>query len=318
MGTDIKPIILVTGGTGFAGSHLIEALLTQGYTNIFSTTFSPVDGTSSLLPADKYRQVDLSDAQATRTLFEEIKPDWVFHLASFAYVGKSFEKAKELFANNIGLQLNVLEAIREFVPQAKVLTIGSAEEYGVVTPPLEKINEMVPLTPVNPYAVSKVTQDLLSQSYFLSYKLQIIRARPFNHIGTRQTGDFVVPAFVKQIVAIEKGEQPTLKVGNLDAVRDFSSVQDVVRAYITLMEMGTVGEVYNIGSGKGILMKQVVEMLSKLASVPITVETDPSRMRPLDVPGLIADNEKIRALGWEPKTSVEQELQNVLEEWRKK
>lgn len=310
--------IVVTGGSGFAGSHLIEELLSLGYTNIYSTTFSQVDEKTALLPLDRYLQVDLSDTEATLNFFEKLKPTWVFHLASFAYVGKSFEKARELFSNNINLQLNVLDAVRTHCPQARVLTIGSAEEYGMVDRSIEKIDESVPLCPVNPYAVSKVTQDLLANSYFLSYKLNIVRARPFNHIGTRQTGDFAVPAFAKQIVAIEKGEQQSLRVGSLEAFRDFTSVQDMARAYILLMEKGIVGEVYNIGSGVGIQMKTVVEKLISFAKVPITVEVDPSRIRPLDAPGLIADNGKIGSLGWSPSVSIDSELQNVLEEWRKK
>jgi GDP-4-dehydro-6-deoxy-D-mannose reductase len=310
--------IVVTGGTGFAGSHLIEELLSAGYTNIYSTTFSPVEERAALLPLDRYLQVDLSNTEATQQFFEKIKPDWVFHLASFAYVGKSFERARELFSNNINLQLNVLDAVRAYCPQAKVLTIGSAEEYGMVDKTVEKIDEHVPLNPVNPYAVSKVTQDLLSQSYFLSYKLHIVRARPFNHIGTRQTGDFAVPAFARQIAAVEKGEQSSLKVGSLEAFRDFTSVQDMVRAYILLMEKGVEGEVYNIGSGVGVQMKAIVEKMISFASSPIPIEIDPSRIRPLDAPGLIADNKKIVALGWSQHVSIDSELQNVLEEWRKK
>ncbi len=310
--------ILVTGGTGFAGSHLIEELIKQGYSNIYSTTFSAPDASSQTLSPDRYVQVDLSNSEATNALFERVKPVWVFHLAAFAYVGKSFDKARELFSNNINLQLNVLDAVKQYVPQARILTIGSAEEYGMIDSNIEKIDESVPLNPVNPYAVSKVTQDLLAQSYFLSYKLQIVRARPFNHIGTRQTSDFAIPAFAKQIVAVEKGEQQVLKVGSLDATRDFTSVQDVVRAYILLMEKGEVGQVYNIGSGSGIQIKTVVEKLISLSTTAITMETDPDRIRPLDAPGLIADNRKIRALGWEPTVPIDTELANVIEEWRKK
>lgn len=316
--TGKQPTILVTGGTGFAGSHLIEALLAAGYTSIYSTTFSPPDPAVQFLPADHYVQVDLSDSEATQALFARIKPDWVFHLAAFAYVGKSFDRARELFSNNINLQLNVLDAIRSHCPEARVLTIGSAEEYGMVQPPKPTIDEETGLFPVNPYAVSKVTQDLLAHSYYLSYKLNIIRVRPFNHIGTRQTGDFAVPAFAKQIVAVERGEQQTIHVGKIDAIRDFTSVTDVVRGYILLMEKGEVGQVYNIGSGKGIVIKDLLEMMIRYSTRPMTIETDQGRIRPLDVPGLIADNGKIRALGWSPVIPIETELQNVIEEWREK
>lgn len=308
--------ILVTGGTGFAGTHLIKELLSQGMSDIYSTTMSDVDPTKALLPADHYKKVDLSDAEATASIVRELHPEWLFHLASFAYVGKSFEKARELFANNINLQLNVLEAVRVHSPTTRILTIGSAEEYGVIDPTLPSINENCPLNPVNPYAISKVTQDLLANSYYLSYKLNVIRARPFNHIGTGQTGDFAVPAFVKQIVAIERGQQDKLLVGNLTGVRDFTSASDTVKAYILLMQKGTVGEVYNIGSGIGIPMSDIVKMLTEMAQKPITVAEDPTRLRPLDVPKLIADNTKVRSLGWQPTTDIRPTLEQVLNEWR--
>lgn len=311
-----QPKILVTGGTGFAGSHLIEALLAHGYTDIYSTTFSSPDPKFQFLSPERYISVNLKEKQATAELIKHVKPDWIFHLASFAYVGKSFEKAEELFANNISLQLSLLDAIHAHAPTARVLTIGSAEEYGVVPSGTKRIDEHFPLNPVNPYAVSKVTQDLLANSYYLSYDMDIVRARPFNHIGTRQTGDFAIPAFVKQIVAIEEGKQAELLVGSLEATRDFTSVLDMVEAYILLMEKGVKGEVYNIGTGVGVQMKDVVTILCSLSTKPITIKQDPSRMRPLDVPALIADSSKIRALGWEPKQTLESVLEAVITEQR--
>lgn len=310
--------ILVTGGTGFAGSHLIEELLARGFGDVYSTTFSLPDPTVQLLPQDHYVQVNLTDKQATAMLFKKIKPDWIFHLASFAYVGKSFDKAEELFANNIKLQLNVLEALRLYAPQARMLTIGSAEEYGIVPSNTVAINESFPLNPVNPYAVSKVTQDLLANSYFLSYGLDIVRTRSFNHIGTRQTGDFAVPSFVKQIVAIERGEQKELLVGKLSAIRDFTPVQDMVRAYILLMEKGEKGEVYNIGTGIGVKMEEIVDILASLSTVKIKRQEDSSRVRPLDAPALIADNSKIGALGWKPTIELKSVLEDILVDERKK
>lgn len=306
------PKILITGGTGFAGSHLIEILISKGYRDLYSTTFNPPEPAFTFLSADRYREVDLSDSMQAESLIKEIQPEWIFHLASFAYVGKSFEHARELFANNINLQLNLLEAIRLHAPRARLLTIGSAEEYGVIPKELEAIDENCPLNPVNPYAVSKVTQDMLAGSYVLSYGLDIVRARPFNHIGIRQSGDFAIPTFARQIVDIEQGKQQTLKVGNLDAIRDFTSVKDVVNAYILLMEKGLTGEVYNIGSGVGYTMKEIVEKLCSFAQVPITIETDPTRMRPHDVPKLIANVEKIQSLGWESKENIDVVLQEIL------
>lgn len=312
----MKPRILITGGSGFAGSHLIEELLSQGYSEIYATSFSKVE--PRLLPEENYIKVNLTDVDATKALMEQVRPDWIFHLASFAYVGKSFEKAEELFANNIRLQLSVLEGARLVVPKARILTIGSAEEYGVVPLGTKLIDESMPLNPVNPYAVSKVTQDMLAGSYFLSYKMDIVRARPFNHIGTRQSPDFAIPAFAKQIVAIERGEQSELKVGNLDGVRDFTAVRDIARAYILLMEKGLSGQIYNLGSGKGIKMREVVEALCSFSHVKVKIVLDESRLRPLDVPVLIADNKKIRDLGWEPKIDLNIVFEEVLNEWRSK
>lgn len=308
--------ILVTGGTGFAGSHLIEELQAQGYSDIHSTTFSAPKDAVKFLPSENYHQLNLSDRSATAALIKELQPDWIFHLASFAYVGKSFDKADELFENNINLQLSMLDAVRLNAPSARLLTIGSAEEYGVVPENLELIGEDCLLNPVNPYAVSKCTQDLLAGSYALSYKLDIVRARPFNHIGTRQTGDFALPAFAKQIVAIERGEQAELLVGNLNGIRDFTAVRDMARAYILLMEKGVRGEIYNIGSGVGVKMEEVVDLLVSMAKTKITVAQDSSRLRPLDVARLIADNGKIRALGWSPEIELKTSLEAILADWR--
>lgn len=310
--------ILVTGGTGFAGSHLIDQLLASHFENIHTTTFSASKEETPKLSPENYHQLDLIDMDKTAELIATLKPDWIFNLASFAYVGKSFEKAKELFVNNINLQLSVLEAVRLHSPKSRVLTIGSAEEYGIVSPTGATIREDAGFNPVNPYAVSKTAQDLLANSYFLSYGLDIVRARPFNHIGTHQTIDFAIPGFAKQIVEIERGKQAKLLVGNLDGVRDFTSVDDVVRAYILLMQKGEKGGVYNIGTGIGYTMRDIVKKLSGLSVVPIEIEVDRTRLRPLDVARLVADNTKVRSLGWEPKDSIEEVLRQVLDEWRTK
>ncbi len=312
-----QPTILVTGGTGFAGTHLLRSLLQHGYTHVYSTCFSPVQEKNRILPADHYLPGDLRDAGVVDTIIKSVRPDWVFHLAAFAYVGKSFSYGEDVLTNNILLTLHVLESIMRYVPGARVLSIGSAEEYGysLRTTPLD---EQTPLNPVNPYGVSKVAQDLLAASFALSRKTAVIRARPFNHIGTGQSGDFAIPAFAQQIVAIENGEQEVLHVGNLSGIRDFTSVADMVEAYIVLLTKGDVGQVYNIGSGVGVVMSDVVTQMISYAKKPISKVTDPDRLRPLDVPCLIADNRKIAALGWKPKVLLQTELENVLNEWRLK
>lgn len=311
--------VLITGGTGFAGSHLIEALTEQGYDDIHTTSHgSVVPEIMAFLPEDHFHKVDLTDAEATAQLIEQLQPDHIYHLAAFAFVGKSFEKAPDVFRNNVTLQINVLEAVRQFAPEARVLIVGSAEEYGISESEDElPIDENHALRPVNPYAVSKITQDLLGYAYAHSFKLNVLRVRPFNHIGERQSEDFVVPAFISQIVKIENGEQEALRVGTLETERDFTDVKDVVRAYITVMEKGDPKEVYNIGSGQAISMKALLDMMLSMSETEVRIEEDPDRMRPSDIPIMVADNTKIKTLGWEPQITLEETIKRIFNWYRK-
>jgi GDP-4-dehydro-6-deoxy-D-mannose reductase len=308
--------ILVTGGTGFAGSHLLDLLVqVQPESELHATSFrGKNDGT---LPSSiTIHPLDMSDAEAVNTLIKELQPTQIYHLASFAAVHGSHSNPAAVLQNNITLQVNLLEAVRNYSPKSRVMVTGSGEEYGQVEPQQVPVNENVPLTPVNPYAVSKVAQDLLAQAYYLSYGLDIVRVRPFNHTGERQTADFVVPSFAKQIVCIERGEQTDIKVGNLDAVRDFTDVKDMVKAYAVVMEKGVAGAVYNIGSGKEVKIQDILDQLRALSTTDIKVVVDQTRIRPLDVPRMIADNGKIKELGWEPTIPLTETLQRVLAYWR--
>lgn len=313
--------ILITGGTGFAGRHLINELITQGYQQIHTTHFGsapvPAECTS---PAVTIHQINLTDSAALRQLLFTIAPRQIYHLASIAAVGKSFEQAEALLHNNIMLQLHLLNAVKDCCPTARVLIIGSAEEYGRVPRDRhgQKINEDFPLNPINPYAVTKVTQDLLAQAFYFSYQLQILRVRPFNHIGEGQTVDFVVPAFASQIVAVERGQQPAVKVGNLSPVRDFTDVCDMVKAYILVMNRGQVGQVYNIGSGQGWTIQQVLDLLIQHSQHSIHVEVDDNRLRPSDVEYFVADAKKVQELGWSVAVPLTETLQRILNEWRAK
>lgn len=310
--------ILVTGGSGFAGSHLLNALIENGFTNLHATHFGSQPLPTFSAPVT-FHQVDLTKSETADQLFAEVKPAAVFHLAAFAAVGKSFERAASLLQNNIILQLNVLNAAQKHTPTSRLLIIGSAEEYGRTTAKAgEALDELTPLNPSEPYGVSKVAQDLLAQTYFYAFQLPVIRVRPFNHIGEGQTADFVISAFASQIAAIEKGQQTTLKVGNLTAVRDFTDVKDMVRAYILLMEKGIPGEVYNVGSGQGQTIQHMLDQLLSMATTKITVETDPSRMRPSEIPYFTANADKIKALGWEPTIPLNDTLHRILADWRKK
>lgn len=313
-----QPRILITGGTGFAGSHLVEALREQGYTDIHVTSFSGENKfVEELLGKERIHKLDLTDAQATAELFRLIQPTQIYHLAALAFVGKSFDEANKVLMNNISSQQNVLLAVRDVCKSARMLVVGSAEEYGVSISDTEiPVTESHPFRPINPYAVSKATQDMLAYAYAISFDLDIVTVRPFNHIGERQTTEFAIPAFTKQIVAIERGEQEELKVGDLSTIRDFTDVKDMVLAYILVMNQGKKHEVYNIGSGVGIQMSEIVEKLSKLAQTEIKIVQDSSRFRPHDIPKMVANNAKIKGLGWQPTIALDETLQRVIQWYR--
>jgi GDP-4-dehydro-6-deoxy-D-mannose reductase len=318
-----EEIILITGGTGFMGGHLVERLLQEEHVaaqQIHVTSGSGRPGLlSELLPAENIHTVDLTDLAATAAVWQQVKPTQIYHLAAFSDVAGSFTNGGKTISNNVQLQISVLEAARQFSPNAKLVVIGSAQEYDLsIQPPQhgQKIDEKWPLGPANPYAASKVCQDMISVAYLHSFQLNIVRVRPFNHTGERQTPDFVLPSMAKQIVAIERGEQASLAVGNLDSVRDFTDVKDMAAAYTVLMAKGQVGEVYNVGSGQGIVMREALDLLIEQATTPIEVVIDPARFRPSDVPYLVADTTKIQELGWEPRLTFSSTAQRLLTYWR--
>lgn len=313
--------VLITGGSGFAGSHLVAELLEQGFTNIHITHFGGRELPESCKsPHVTVHSVNLTDKEAVGQMMKAISPAQVYHLASFAAVGKSFEEAEGILNNNIMLQLHVLNGVRDFAKDARVLIIGSAEEYGRVPTELhgKKIDESFPLNPINPYAVTKVTQDLLAQAFYFSFHLNILRVRPFNHIGEGQSIDFVIPAFASQVIAVENGKQDSIKVGNLSSVRDFTDVKDMIKAYVVVMNEGKVGEVYNIGSGRGWKIGEVLDMLLSHSTGHVPVVVDESRIRPSDVDYFVADTQKIQALGWSAQIPLSETLERILNEWRKK
>ena len=307
----------ITGVGGFAGSHLSDYLLEQTDWHVTGCVLpgwdcSHLDGRVTCL------ELDLRDRMAVRAMLEQAAPDIIFHLAAQAFVPVSWQDPWDTLENNIRAETNILDGLVKLGAKPRVMVVGSNEEYGLVSPQDLPLREDSPLRTNSPYAVSKVAQDLLGLSYFLSYALPVLRVRPFNHIGPRQSEGFVAPAFARQIALIEAGRQePVIHVGNLSAQRDFTDVRDVVRAYHLVVTKGQPGEVYNIGSGQPRTIQSLLETMLSLSAAQIRVEFDPERMRPSDTPIVYCDASKLRdATGWTPDISFEHTLRDVLDDWR--
>jgi GDP-4-dehydro-6-deoxy-D-mannose reductase len=311
--------ILITGASGFVGSHLTDYLVLNSDNNLFGTYFSKSGSKNLDQNKIKLLKADLRNEKEVFKLIDKIKPDIIYHLAAFTSAVDSFSSPKETVLNNIACQINIFEAMRRNnLLDSKTLVVSSAEVYGSVKKEDLPIDEETPLSPTNPYAVSKLTQDFLGRQYFLSYGLKTVRVRPFNHIGPRQTPNFVVSSFAQKIAEIEKGKrEPILPVGNLEAKRDFTDVKDIVKAYALLMEKGELGEVYNIGSGTSYKISEILDKLLAFSRAHITVEGEKSLFRPIDDPELICDPLKINKLtGWKAEIPIEKTLKDTLDYWR--
>jgi len=251
-------------------------------------------------------------------VIDQVKPDWIFHLAAQSFVPTSWNAPSESLTTNVLGQLHIFEALRHIGLKSRIQIACSSEEYGLVHENELPIKESNPLRPLSPYAVSKVAQDLLGYQYFMSYGTDVVRTRGFNHEGPRRPNVFVASDFAWQISEIEKGRrEPVIHVGNLDARRDFTDVRDMVQAYWLALEKGEPGEVYNICSGKDYSIRQTLDLLLGMTKSKIEVRTDPKRLRPSDVPVLLGDNEKFRKqTGWKPTIPFEQTLADSLDYWR--
>ncbi len=302
---------LIVGAAGFVGGYLIKALDEKNY-DVYATKLKSED----VLSAAKVYDLDISDFSGVCTLLDEINPDVIFHLAAQSSVKVSWDKP-QLTANvNIIGAINLFEAIRLNCPSAKVLVIGSSEEYGDIDYSFA-VNEDVVPEPKNIYALTKLTQEQLARIYVKAYGLHIVLTRSFNHVGPRQSVQFVLADFCNQVACIEREEQkPFIVVGNLNAYRDFSDVRDVVRAYLVLIERGLDGEVYNVGSGKAFQIKEMLNMVLSLGKIKIKVVVDSAKFRPIDVPKIQADISKIQKLGWKPEISLIQSISDTLDYYR--
>ncbi|MBN2537689.1 GDP-mannose 4,6-dehydratase [candidate division WOR-3 bacterium] len=311
---------LITGITGFAGSHLAERLLAQQEAEVHGTIRwrSRTENIEGIRDRLRLHTCDLRDATSVRELVARVRPDGIFHLAAQSFVPMSWIAPAETLGTNIIGQSNLFEAVRAAGLDCRIQIAGSSEEYGLVLPDETPIKETNPLRPLSPYGVSKVAQDAMGWQYFKSYGLKIVRTRAFNHTGPRRGEVFATSNFARQVALIEAGKQdPAISVGNLDAVRDFTDVRDTVVAYHLLLEKGEPGEVYNICTGSGWRIGDMLEVLLKLSRVKVEVKPDPARMRPSDVELLVGDPTKLKKqTGWKPKYAFEQTMADLLDHWR--
>lgn len=293
---------LITGAGGFVGAHLQRHLEDSG---------------DEPVPTDRSTDgLDILDAPALLDRFRKVSPAVVYHLAGASDVGGSWDTPQITFRANAEGTLNVLWAAREAGVQ-RVLTVGSADVYGKVTPDELPLTEASPLRPTSPYAASKVAAESVAEQAFLGYGQQVVLARPFNHLGPGQSTRFVAPALAERIARNEMTGESKLAVGNLSSKRDFTDVRDVVKAYRSMMLDGEPGEVYNVCSGEAIAVQDLAEALIELSTIEQELVTDPELMRPVDIPVLLGDSDRLRrATGWKPEVPLPQTLSDLLDDMR--
>ena len=288
----------VTGASGFVGGWLVAHLRAMG------------DEVAELDPA-----IDLGDSTELEAALKSFSPEVIYHLAAFTHVGRSWQEPKEAFRVNALGTLDLLEATRSLTAWPRVLLVSSAEVYGRGEG--VALTEDALLAPVTPYASSKIAAEYVSVQAHLGRGLEVVLARPFNHIGPGQNESFVVSGLARRVVEAERSGSPTIAVGNLSPARDFTDVRDVVRAYRMLAEQGLAGSAYNVCSGKAVTIAEVLEELVALAKITIEPQVDQDLMRPVDVPILLGDASRLEKLtGWRPQIDLRTTLADVLADWR--
>ena len=303
---------LITGVQGFVGRYLVEYLQVREV----DAKIAGIDIAKESDMKIEYHSLDLSDKGQTAQIIQSFKPDYIVHLASISSVGQSWQDPAQCFKNNTNIMLNILEAVRQQNLKTRILSIGSSEEYGDYEVEQMPLSEDYKLEPQNPYAVAKLSQEMLGKVY-TALGVDVVMTRSFNHIGPRQSDRFVVPSFIKQLVAISEGKQTQMQVGNIDVSRDFTDVRDVVAAYYTILHKGKSGEVYNVCSGHAHKLSEIITTAENILGIKANIEVDRSRLRPNDTMLIFGNNQKIKEeLGWKPQYSFEQTIKDIITYWQ--
>lgn len=309
---------LITGIHGFAGSHLADQLLESNEevfgiarTGAKSHNVKHIQDQIHVLPCDIGNKQELKKVLAT------VRPERIYHLAGVSFIPDAEKEGAAVFDTNFIGTFNLLQAVNELKINCRILFAGSSEAYGAVTEGESPVKEDQPLQPVSLYGVSKASAELLAHSYFLRDGLDVIRVRPYNHIGPRQNSRFVCSSFARQIAAIEKGAQPVMKTGNLESYRDIMDVRDTVRAYHAVMEGAHAGEVFNVCTGNTVSIQFILDSLLEMTNISIRIECDSKRFRKEEPLRICGDHSRLtRRTGWRPQISLEQTLSDLLNYWR--
>ena len=310
---------LVTGFSGFVSKHFIDYLENNKITShILGIDINNIDFdiTCYEYVSCEFQKIDLLNKSEVEKIIATFKPCYVLHLASYSSVALSWKMPLESFANNTNIFLNLIETIRLSSIPCRILSVGSSEEYGNMDSPDVHLKEEHALKPISPYAVARVSQEMLSKVYTESYGLDIIMTRSFNHIGTHQKDIFVIPSFAKQLIALKDNNNSVkeLHTGDTSIIRDFVDVRAVVEAYYLLFKKGKKGEIYNVCSGKGTSLNEVIRKMADILNIKVTQKTDPALVRPNDNKIIIGSNEKIKKdTGWDNKFILEESLKDILE-----
>jgi GDP-4-dehydro-6-deoxy-D-mannose reductase len=315
---------LITGFSGFVSNHFLHLLESKGeHASILGIDMhEPAFHTNGFKHITcEFEKLDLLHTDGVQNVIYQFQPDYIIHLASFSSVSFSWKNPILSFQNNTNIFLNILEAIRLNNVRTRVLSIGSSEEYGNVDEHDIPLREEQMLKPVSPYAVARVSQEMLSRVYMEGYGIDIVMTRSFNHIGPGQHDIFVIPSFAKQLVEGFQKNQKIIKLrtGDLKIIRDFLDVRDVVRAYYLLLKKGHTGEVYNVCSGNGISLSEILALMAKKLKVECEPITDMRLVRPQENMIVTGSNQKIKKeTGWEPEINLGKSIDDILTDWQER
>lgn len=307
---------LITGIGGFVGHYFWEYLERQANKSLVlglgRSPQSPITASNF-----SYHQLDLTDRMGVYNALQDFRPDYILHLASFSSVSQSWKNPAESFINNTNIFLNIVEAIRMLELETRILSVGSSEEYGDYPVEAMPLQENYELYPTSPYAIARVSQEMLSKLYIEHYHLNIIMTRSFNHIGPRQRDIFVVPSFIKQLLDVAKNQKSYIYVGNIDVIRDFLDVRDVVDAYYQILMRGIPGSIYNVCSGYGVKLRDIIQEASNILQVNPQIIIDNTRIRPTENKVITGDNSRLKKeLQWAPSYTLKETLNDMISHWK--